>query len=103
MAVLGKVGVLGLLGQTFETEPVEVRELVGQDRELRIEKIQQRQVLGEDLLKKQDRLVADGGLNFGVVKRREQRRIRFDIPAQLARVEPLVDESLGKIARANAI
>src|SRR5215469_17039342 len=95
MTVLGKLGALWLLGQALETESVEVRQLVRQDREIGIQQIQHREISREDFLKKEDRLVVDGGLDFGIVIRREQRLIRFDVAAQLARVEPLIDESLG--------
>src|SRR5688572_8385208 len=73
--------------------------LVIQNCEVRVQQVCQRVVIGQDLLKEQDRLVSDGRLELSILICGKQYGIRFDVPAQLARPQPLLDKMLRKLKR----
>src|SRR5438552_11200620 len=78
----------------FQIQTVQLLERIIQHREFRIEQVDQRKILRQQLLEKEDRLIMNGRLELGVVVFRKQVRVRLDIAAELSSLEPLLDELL---------
>src|SRR5207253_11076416 len=77
---------------SFQIQAVKLLERVVEHNKFRVEQVDQRQVLYQQLLEKRRRLIVDRRLKLGVVVLRKERRIRLDTPPQLADLQPLVDK-----------
>src|SRR5215470_16147988 len=101
MTSLGKVDALRLLAvvgaRRLDVQSVQPLQLPGDDRKLRIDQVQQREIVRQNLLEEEDGLIANVALQLGIFPHREQTRVGMNALAKVARAKPLLDKALDEV------
>src|SRR5437868_6686433 len=101
MTSLGKVNALRLLAvvgaRRFDIQAVQPLQLSCDDRKVRIDQVQQGEIVRHNFLKEQYGLVANVALQLSIFPHGEQARVRMSALAQVARAKPLLDKTLYEV------
>src|SRR5262245_29228230 len=99
MTIPGELDTHELLPNLSRRNAVVLRQLAVEERVIGVEQVEQRTVLGEDVLHEEHGLLLEAPLELVGVDGM-QRAVGLDVAAELAGAEPLLDEALDRFARA---